>query len=171
MEHNDVDVEEALAAADGSECMGTEAFMASECWEELVLYVNKAEGRVESIDSEWEWSEDFAVVVDAAVELEAVSGMVGVAITELRAELGSMLQQVQGMEVCNHASMMKVDQRLQELKVVHSAKGSDSAGTATGQLSVQSSINRKGDINREEAGGRDAITVEQTSGADQQALK
>ena len=52
------------------------------------------------------------------------------------------------MEVCNHMSMIKIDQRLQELEAMHSAKdggekGSDSEGTATGQHSeVQSSVQR-----------------------------
>ena len=126
---------------------------------------------MESVDLEWDWSEDFAVVVDAAVEHEAVFGMVGVAIIEMKAELSSLLRRVQGVDACNHASMTKVDRRLQELEAVHSKKNSDSAGTATSQLSVQKSIDRKGDIDREEAGCKGTLPVEQADGADQRELK
>ena len=74
---------------------------------------------MEIVESEWEGSGDFAVMVDAAVEHEAMSGMVGVAITELKAELDSLLRRMQGMEANNHASMTKFDRRLQELEAVH----------------------------------------------------
>ena len=98
------------------------------------------------------------MVVDAAVEHEAVSGMVVVAITGLRDELDSLLGRVQGMEACNHVSRIKTDRRLQELEAGHSKK-SNGAGTATGQHSEkQNSVDKKGGIDREEAGCRDAIT-------------
>ena len=48
---------------------------------------------------------------------------------------------------------------------------SDSAGAATGQLSMQNSADRKGDIDGEEAGSRNATTVEHAGGADQRALQ
>ena len=54
-EHDNVDVEEALAAADGSECMETEAYAASERWEEPAPNADRAEGGMQYVDSEWEW--------------------------------------------------------------------------------------------------------------------
>ena len=56
----------------------------------------------------------------------------------------SLSRQVQDMEECNSASIIRLDRRLQELEAVHSVKeggdgDSDSTGTATGQHSeVQS---------------------------------
>ena len=91
MEHGDVEVNEALAAADGSECEEIEAYATSERWEEPAPYASRAEGGMETIESEWEGSEDFEVMVDAAVEHEAMSGMVKVAITEVQTELNSLL--------------------------------------------------------------------------------
>ena len=51
-----------------------------------------------------------------------MSGMVGVVVIQVRAELDSLLRRVQGMEVCNHASMTTFDPRLQKIEAVHSAK-------------------------------------------------
>ena len=56
-------------------------------------------------------------MVDAAVEHEAVSGMVAVAITGLRDELDSLLGRVQGMEACNHVSRIKTDRRLRRAHI------------------------------------------------------
>ena len=67
--------------------METEAFEICASAEETAPYTNKAEGGVESVESEGEGSENFAVVVDAAVEHEAMSGMVGVAIANMKTEL------------------------------------------------------------------------------------
>ena len=100
--------------------METEAFGTCASWEEPAPYVNQAEGGTERVKSEWEGSEDFVVVVDAAMEREAMSGMVGVAIIKMKAELDSLLRRVQGMEVCSHASMTTFDLRLQEIEAVHS---------------------------------------------------
>ena len=94
------------------------------------------------------------MVVDAVMEHEAISGMVEVAIIKMKVELDSLLRRVQGVEVCNHASMTKFDRRLQEVEAMHSAKkSSDGAGTATSQPSVQKDIGRKGDNDGE--GGRE----------------
>ena len=71
------------------------------------------------VESEWEESEDFAVMVDATVEHEAMSGMVGIEITVLKAELESLLRRMQGMGANNHTSTMKFDRGLQELEAVH----------------------------------------------------
>ena len=67
---------------------------------------------MEIVESEWEGSEDFAVVVDAVMEHEAISGMVEVAIIKMKMELESVLRRVQGMEVCIHVSVTNFDQRL-----------------------------------------------------------
>ena len=91
MEHVDVEVDETLAAADNCECEEIEAYATSEHWEELVPYAGRAEGGVEIVESEWEGSEDFAVVVDAVMEHEAISGMVAVAIIKMKVELDSLL--------------------------------------------------------------------------------
>ena len=172
VEHGDVEVEGALVAADESECEEIEAYAASERWEEPAPYAGRAEGGVEIVGSEWEGLENFAVGVDAAMEHEAISGMVGVAIIKMKVELDPLLRRVQGMEVCNHASMTKFNRRMQEVEAVHSAKkSSDSAGTATGQPSVQNAIGRKGDIDGEEAESRNATTVEHAGGADRRALQ
>ena len=85
---------------------------------------------MEIAESEWEGPEDFAVVVDAAIEHEAISGMVGVAIIKMKVEPDSLLQRVQGMEACNHASMTKFDRRLQEVEAMHSAKKSSDGASA-----------------------------------------
>ena len=52
MEHGDVEVEEALAAADDCECEEIEAYATSEHWEEPAPYANKAEGGVDRIGGE-----------------------------------------------------------------------------------------------------------------------
>ena len=66
VEHGDIEVDEALAAADDCECDEIEACTTSEHWEEPAPYASKAEGGV-VIESEWEGSEDFAVLVNAAM--------------------------------------------------------------------------------------------------------
>ena len=45
-EHGDIEVEEALAAADGSECEEIEAYAASGRWEEPAPYAGRVEGGV-----------------------------------------------------------------------------------------------------------------------------
>jgi hypothetical protein len=166
----DVEVDEALAAADDCECEEIEAYATSGHSEESVPYAGRAEGGVEIVESEWEGSEDFAVVVDAVMEHEAISGMVEVAIIKMKMESDSLLRRVQGMEVCNHVSMMKFDRRLQEVEAMHSAKkSSDGAGTAMSQSSMQKDIGRKGDIDGEGAESRSATTVEHAGGADRRA--
>ena len=70
--------------------MQAEAFEVCARWE-LSPCMDKAEGGMESVESEWEGSENFAAVVDAAVENEAMLGMVGES-TERRQEAGVPLQ-------------------------------------------------------------------------------
>jgi hypothetical protein len=120
LEHDDVDIKETLAAADECECEA-EAFGMCASWEASAPYMDKAEGRVESVESEREGSEKFEVEVDVAVEHEAMSGMVRVAVANMKTELDSLRRRVQGVEVCTHTSMTKFDRRLQEIEVLQSA--------------------------------------------------
>ena len=61
------------------QCVETAAFGICASWEESAPYMSKAEGGVKSGESEEEGSENIEVVVDAAVEHEAMSGMVRIA--------------------------------------------------------------------------------------------
>jgi hypothetical protein len=185
IEHDDIEVDETLAAAEDCECDEIEAYATSEHWEEPAPYANKAEGRVGSVKSEGEGSEKFEVVVDAAVEHEAMSGMVQVAIANMKTELDSLLRRVQGVEVCTHTSMTKFDRRLQEIEVLHSASwtrtlnsiflnpviSSDDADAAMIQPSVEMDIDRKDGVGGEKASSGNATTVEHADGADRRALQ
>jgi len=133
-EHGDVEVDEALAAADDCECEEIEAYATSEHGEEPAPYANRAEGGV-VIESEWEESEDFTMLVDAVMEYEAMSGMVGTAMSamsQVKTEHNSLIRRMQGVEAIIHASMSKFNLRLQELEAVQKR-----ATTATVQTLLQ----------------------------------
>ena len=185
LEHDDVDIEEVLAAADEGECMEAEAFGMCARWEESMPYMDKAEGGVESVKPEWEWSENFEVVVDAAVEHEAMSGIVRVAVTSVKAELDSLLRRVQTIEVSTHTSMTRFDPKLQEIEVLHSAswtstlnsiflkpiQHSDDAGAAMTQSSTENVADRKGEVDGEKTDNGSATTAEHTDRTDRRALQ
>ena len=174
MEHGDVEVDEALAAADDCECEEIEAYATSEHGEEPAPYANRAEGGV-VIESEWEESEDFTMLVDAVMEYEAMSGMVGTAMSamsQVKTEHNSLIRRMQGVEAIIHTSMSKFNLRLQELEAVQKKSGdSDSADTATGKPTVQS-IGIQSDIDGgEKVRSIGATTVEHAGGADRRALQ
>ena len=173
-EHGDVEVDEALAAADDCECEEIEAYATSEHGEEPAPYANRAEGGV-VIESEWEESEDFTMLVDAVMEYEAMSGMVGTAMSamsQVKTEHNSLIRRMQGVEAIIHASMSKFNLRLQELEAVQKkSDDSDSADTATGKPTTQS-IGIQSDIDGgEKVRSIGATTVEHAGGADRRALQ
>ena len=187
LEHDDVDIAEALAAADECACVETAAFGICASWEESAPYMSKAEGGVKSGESEEEGSENIEVVVDAAVEHEAMLGMVRITTADMKAnmkaELDSLLRRVQGVEVCIHTSMTRFDRRLQEIEVLNSVTWtstlnsiflkpiqSSDAGAAMVQPSVEI-VDRKDGVNGENAEVRNATTAEHADGADRRALQ
>ena len=149
--------------------------------------MSKAEGGVKSGESEEEGSENIEVVVDAAVEHEAMLGMVRITTADMKAnmkaELDSLLRRVQGVEVCIHTSMTRFDRRLQEIEVLNSVTWtstlnsiflkpiqSSDAGAAMVQPSVEI-VDRKDGVNGENAEVRNATTAEHADGADRRALQ
>jgi len=184
LEYGDVDIEGALAAADECGYVEAEAFEVCATWDSAP-YMNRAEGGVESVESEKEGSEHLEVVVNAAVENEAMSGVMRIAIASMQTELDSLLRRVQGVEVITHTSMTKFDRKLKEIEVLNSAswtstlnsiflkpvQDSDDAGAVKDQPSIDNVIDRKGGDDGEQADNGKDTAVEHADGSLRRALK